>query len=338
MGFGALLRARRRAAGLSQQELAERAGLSIRTIGNLERGASKWPYRDSVHRLADALGLRDEARAEFIAAAGRRLAAGSGPGRRPACRAPGSAARAGSVAAHLPAAVPAFVGRRGQLAALSQVLQQPGGTAVITAIGGTAGVGKTALAVHWAHQVAGEFPDGQLYVNLRGFDPSGTPVRRTRPSGCCLTPSTSRPSGGPRRSRPGWACTAACLPGNGCWCCLTTPGTRHRCGRCCLAPPPAVSSSPAATSSAGLVATEAPARCMLDVLTDAEASELLSSASALTGSPLTPARRPGSSLVRAPPARVVRHRRPGGHAAGPVPREIAAELAASPDLDAFPTK
>ncbi len=76
----------------------------------------------------------------------------------------------------LPATVAHFTGRVGELAALTGLLRraETGGTVVISAIGGTAGVGKTALAVHWAHQVADQFPDGQLYVNLRGFDPGGS--------------------------------------------------------------------------------------------------------------------------------------------------------------------
>jgi tetratricopeptide (TPR) repeat protein len=81
----------------------------------------------------------------------------------------------------LPGAVTHFAGRAAELAALRGLLDQVGeptpGMAVISAIGGTAGVGKTALAVHWAHQVAGRFPDGQLYANLRGYDPAGTPAR-----------------------------------------------------------------------------------------------------------------------------------------------------------------
>jgi tetratricopeptide (TPR) repeat protein len=79
----------------------------------------------------------------------------------------------------LPAAVGHFVGREAELARLDTLLGDATSgqrTAVISAIGGSAGVGKTALAVHWGHQVADQFPDGQLYVNLRGFDASGIPV------------------------------------------------------------------------------------------------------------------------------------------------------------------
>lgn len=74
----------------------------------------------------------------------------------------------------LPPAVRHFGGRHRELAELTALANRipAAGTVVITAIGGTAGVGKTALAVYWAHRVSGLFPDGQLYVDLRGFGPS----------------------------------------------------------------------------------------------------------------------------------------------------------------------
>jgi DNA-binding SARP family transcriptional activator len=79
--------------------------------------------------------------------------------------------------AQLPADLPSFTGRVRHLDQLDALLPRhasSGTTAVvISAIHGTAGVGKSALAVHWAHRVADYFPDGQLYVNLRGFDPGG---------------------------------------------------------------------------------------------------------------------------------------------------------------------
>jgi DNA-binding SARP family transcriptional activator/tetratricopeptide (TPR) repeat protein len=90
------------------------------------------------------------------------------------------AASARLVPRQLPAAVADFTGRAAELAALNQMPEQAvaggPGTVVISVISGTAGVGKTTLALHWAHQIAPQFPDGQLYVNLRGFDPSGTPA------------------------------------------------------------------------------------------------------------------------------------------------------------------
>jgi DNA-binding SARP family transcriptional activator/Tfp pilus assembly protein PilF len=84
-------------------------------------------------------------------------------------------------ARQLPPAIRQFAGRTQELAVLSALADQAasGNAAVVCAISGTAGVGKTALAVHWAHQVADRFPDGQLYVNLHGFAPDRRPVAPT---------------------------------------------------------------------------------------------------------------------------------------------------------------
>jgi DNA-binding SARP family transcriptional activator len=95
---------------------------------------------------------------------------------------PGGRRQRPAVPRQLPAPVQHFAGRTAELRILNDLVEQTaarGGTMVISAVSGTAGVGKTALAVRWAHQVASRFPDGQLYVDLRGFDPSGTPVTPT---------------------------------------------------------------------------------------------------------------------------------------------------------------
>jgi DNA-binding SARP family transcriptional activator/tetratricopeptide (TPR) repeat protein len=82
----------------------------------------------------------------------------------------------------LPAAIAHFTGRADALKTLTALAGRAaagGGAVVISAIDGTAGIGKTALAVHWSQQAVASFPDGQLYVNLRGFNPTGTPVEST---------------------------------------------------------------------------------------------------------------------------------------------------------------
>jgi tetratricopeptide (TPR) repeat protein/transcriptional regulator with XRE-family HTH domain len=181
--FGARLCSRRQAAGLSQSELAERSGLSVRAISYLECGRTTTPHPDSVRRLADALGLSAEARAEFVAAAGRRLGRGGAASDAADLVIAVPEARAGGghrVPRQLPGPVRQFTGRKDELAVLTGLMDQAVGTepaaALISVIVGTAGVGKTALAVHWAHEVACQFPGGQLYVDLRGYDPSASPL------------------------------------------------------------------------------------------------------------------------------------------------------------------
>ncbi|MGH3157312.1 MAG: BTAD domain-containing putative transcriptional regulator, partial [Streptosporangiaceae bacterium] len=142
-------------------------------------------YRDG--RLADALAAYQRARDVLVTELGvepgprlRRLhqqVLAADPeltATAPAARIVNNSER--TVPRQLPACVPHFAGRAKELAALNRLLDQNGTQAVvISAIGGTAGVGKTALAIHWAHQVVQRFPDGQLYVNLRGYDP-GQPM------------------------------------------------------------------------------------------------------------------------------------------------------------------
>ena len=128
------------------------------------------------------------------------------------------------VPAQLPADVDVFTGRSQELADLDRLLtglptqaDAVGGSStavVISAVSGTPGVGKTALALRWAHRVRGEFPDGQLYVNLRGYDPdqplspADALARFLRALGVPGAEIPRRPTNGPPP-------TAACLTGSG---------------------------------------------------------------------------------------------------------------------------
>jgi tetratricopeptide (TPR) repeat protein/transcriptional regulator with XRE-family HTH domain len=177
--FGELLRRCRMAAGLTQEELAWRSGLSVRAVADMERGRTTRPYRRSVALLTNALELTGEDRELMAKAAGAAKAKASSPAGRPALVSLPAMAPPPSVPHQLPASVRYFTGRAAELrdlAGLLEPVRAAGETAVISAITGTAGVGKTALAMHWARQVAGRFPDGQLHVDLRGFGPAGAPL------------------------------------------------------------------------------------------------------------------------------------------------------------------
>ena len=183
---GTMLRSIRERTGLTQEGLAERASVSARTIRNLEAGVGR-PRSNTVLLLADALELGTDQKRRLLAMA-RRFAS---PEHEPSAPAPNedpdsppeaqvttrTAAAAGEAPEQLPLDVYGFTGRSHELDRLDSMLDEAGDgstAAAVFIVAGTAGVGKTALAIHWAHQVAGWFPDGQLYVNLRGFDPSGS--------------------------------------------------------------------------------------------------------------------------------------------------------------------
>jgi transcriptional regulator with XRE-family HTH domain len=171
--LGSLILFRRNAAGLTQEELADRTGLSVRTIRDIERGRTVTPSQSSIRLLASALERAAGADNDiFAVAAANRVSAlrvDPDPGQ---SRAPDTSEAINP--SQTPAGVGDFTGRSVEVDTASRMLaagiSRHSGRAAIAAIVGMPGIGKTTLAVRVAHQVAESFPDGQLYANLQGSD------------------------------------------------------------------------------------------------------------------------------------------------------------------------
>lgn len=150
------------------EQAAHARPLDERTIARLirvyiaagRRAAAITTFHDTRRRLADELGIDPSAE---LTAAYRELLDDDTAYRTPA--------RRRTVLATLPGDVTDFVGRQRELADLDRLLAADGTGVPIVLVCGTAGVGKTALALHWAHRARSRFPDGQIYIDLRGYDP-----------------------------------------------------------------------------------------------------------------------------------------------------------------------
>ena len=243
-------------------ELRVSAGAAGEVVGELRGLIARHPLRESLWSLlmsalvsagrqADALAAYQEVRValrdqlgvdpgpELVATHAAVLEGGSAPPRRTAPE-PAAAPRPVPIPRQVPAAPPAFAGREQELRALDDLADAWGdddGRTTITVVDGSGGMGKTALARHWAHRAADRFPDGQLYVNLRGFGP-GEPVDPTWAAGALLSTFGVRRRADPRRVEARTALLRTALSGKRALVCWTTRATSSRSVRCCPARTP----------------------------------------------------------------------------------------------------
>ncbi|WP_157254511.1 helix-turn-helix domain-containing protein [Nonomuraea typhae] len=146
--FGHEVRRLRKARGLSQSQLAAMIPTDTSYISKVEHG-HRTPSHDSAGAWDSALGAEGRLAAMLVM-------------------------RAMHQPAQLPVAIPSFVGRNAELAHLDQFLARPAPSIIL--VDGPPGIGKTMLALRWAHRVSRRFPDGQLYIDLRGYSENGPPV------------------------------------------------------------------------------------------------------------------------------------------------------------------
>jgi tetratricopeptide (TPR) repeat protein/transcriptional regulator with XRE-family HTH domain len=176
LSFAGLLRHLRAQTRLTQEELAEAAGLSPRSVSNLERGINRTAHKDTALLLAGALSLDEPVRALFVAAARGKVPAADVLAAQHGAT---TTAFAASATRSLPRDIASFTGRGAELTRLLGAvdsLAAAGGVVGIHAIGGMAGVGKTAFAVHAAHQLADRFTGGQVFLPLHGHTAGQRPV------------------------------------------------------------------------------------------------------------------------------------------------------------------
>ncbi|MER3485482.1 MAG: XRE family transcriptional regulator, partial [Chloroflexota bacterium] len=169
--FSAYLRRCREAAGLTQEQLAHRAGVGLRTISDIERNITRYPQRGTLKDLADALGLKGNARREFLQRVPKR------PGRR---RAPKAELPS------LPSPPTPLVDREDAIASASALLQLPH-VRLLTLVG-PVGVGKTRLGLAVAQAVRRQFPDGVWFIDLSAVQhPADLPAAIAQRLGVHLT-------------------------------------------------------------------------------------------------------------------------------------------------------